>query len=224
MPIRLIEVKRNVMERNDEIAGRNRARLRAAGVAAFDVISAPGAGKTSLIERTLEELDREIPIAVITADPQTVNDAERVARYTARPVPAVVAGEGGCHLDAQQISAALDAIVLDEVRVLLIENVGNLVCPAEFDLGEEAKVVVYSVTEGEDKPLKYPLAFRAARYAVLSKVDLLPHLDFDVDQAMRNARSVNPDLVFFLTSTRTGRGLDGWFDLLRERAGARVEA
>ena len=137
MPIRFIEVKKNVMARNEEIAAENRRRLRSAGVAAFDVISAPGAGKPSRLERALEELDREIPIALNTADPQTVNDAERIARRTSRPVPAVVAGEGGCHLDAQQIAAALDAIDLDEVRLLLIENVGNLVCPAEFDLGED---------------------------------------------------------------------------------------
>jgi hydrogenase nickel incorporation protein HypB len=218
----MIEVKKNVMARNDEIAAENRRRLEAAGVVAFDLISAPGAGKTSLLERTLEELDGEIPIAVITADPQTVHDAERIAHRTARPVAAVVVGEGGCHLDAQQIAAALDAIDLDEVRLLFIENVGNLVCPAEFDLGEEAKIVVLSVTEGEDKPLKYPLAFREARYAILTKIDLLPHVDFDLRRAMSNALAVNPNLGICLISTRTGEGLERWFDFLRERAGVRV--
>jgi hydrogenase nickel incorporation protein HypB len=218
----MIEVKKNVMARNDEIAAENRRRLEAAGVTAFDLISAPGAGKTALLERTLEELDGEIPVAVITADPQTVHDAERLANRTARPVAAVVVGEDGCHLDARQIAAALDAIDLDEVRLLFIENVGNLVCPAEFDLGEEAKIVFLSVTEGEDKPLKYPLAFRAARYAILTKIDLLPHLDFDLPRVMSNALAVNPELGICLTSTRTGEGLERWFDFLRERAGVRV--
>jgi hydrogenase nickel incorporation protein HypB len=133
-----------------------------------------------------------------------------------------VAGEGGCHLDAAQISAALDAIALDEVRLLFIENVGNLVCPAEFDLGEQAKIVVFSVTEGEDKPLKYPLAFREARYAVLNKIDLLPHLDYDLPLALANARSVNPELEIFPTSAKTGDGLESWFRFLRERTSAFV--
>lgn len=222
MPVRTIEVKKNILERNERLAEEVRSRLAEAGVTAFNLISSPGSGKTTLLERTLEELDREIPIAVITGDPRTLNDAERLARRTARLVPAVVAGEGGCHLDAAQILAALDAIDLDEVSLLFIENVGNLVCPAEFDLGEEAKIVVFSVTEGEDKPLKYPLAFREARYAVLNKIDLLPYLDFDLPQALANARSVNPELTVFLTAARTGEGLEAWFRFLRERAGALV--
>lgn len=222
MPVCLIEVKKNILERNDRLAEEVRGRLTEAGVTAFNLISSPGSGKTTLLERTLEKLDREIPIAVITGDPRTLNDAERLARWTTRLVPAVVAGEGGCHLDAAQISAALDAIDLDEIRLVFIENVGNLVCPAEFDLGEQAKIVVFSVTEGEDKPLKYPLAFREARYAVLNKIDLLPHLDFDLALALANARSMNPELEIFPTSAKTGEGLESWFRFLRERTCAFV--
>jgi hydrogenase nickel incorporation protein HypB len=222
MPVRTIEVKKNILERNDRLAEEVRGRLQDAGVTAFNLISSPGSGKTTLLERTLQELDAEIPIAVITGDPRTLNDAERLARWTNRVVPAVVAGEGGCHLDAAQITAALDAIDLDEVRLVFIENVGNLVCPAEFDLGEEAKIVVFSVTEGEDKPLKYPLAFREARYAILNKIDLLPYLDFDLPLAIANVRSVNPDLTVFMTAAKTGDGLEPWFRFLRERTGALV--
>jgi hydrogenase nickel incorporation protein HypB len=222
MPVRTIEVKKNILERNDRLAEEVRGRLQDAGVTAFNLISSPGSGKTTLLERTLQELDAEIPIAVITGDPRTLNDAERLARWTNRVVPAVVAGEGGCHLDAAQITAALDAIDLDEVRLVFIENVGNLVCPAEFDLGEEAKIVVFSVTEGEDKPLKYPLAFREARYAILNKIDLLPYLDFDLPLAIANVRSVNPDLTVFMTAAKTGDGLEPWFQFLRERTGALV--
>lgn len=222
MPVRTIEVKKNILERNDLLAGEVRSRFEEAGVTAFNLISSPGSGKTTLLERTLQELDGEIPIAVITGDPRTLNDAERLARWTDRVVPAVVAGEGGCHLDAAQITAALDAIDLDEVRLVFIENVGNLVCPAEFDLGEEAKIVVFSVTEGEDKPLKYPLAFREARYAILNKIDLLPYLDFDLPLAIANVALVNPELTVFLTAAKTGDGLEPWFRFLRERTGALV--
>jgi hydrogenase nickel incorporation protein HypB len=157
-------------------------------------------------------------IAVVTGDVQTQNDADRLARHTTRLVQAVVTG-GACHLDALQVQSAIDAIDLDATRLLFIENVGNLVCPASWDLGEAAKVVVFSVTEGEDKPLKYPKMFRMASYAVLNKVDLLPHLEFDVDRAIANAREINPDLEFFLTSARTGEGLARWFDFLRAQAG-----
>lgn len=217
MAVRTIEVRERVMARNDELAARVRDRLTRAGVAALNLVSSPGSGKTRLLERTLEALDREFGIAVITGDVRTQNDADRLERYTTRLVHAVVTG-GACHLDAMQITEALEAIDLDTIRLLFIENVGNLVCPASWDLGEVAKVVVFSVTEGEDKPLKYPKMFQMARFAVLNKVDLLPHLDFDVDQALANARTINPNLEFFLTSAKTGEGLDRWFDFVREAA------
>jgi hydrogenase nickel incorporation protein HypB len=216
MAVRTIEVRERVMARNDELAARVRSRLADAGVTAFNLVSSPGSGKTLLLERTLEALGEELDIAVVTGDLQTQNDADRLARHTDRLVQAVVTG-GACHLDASQITEALGAIDLAQTRLLFIENVGNLVCPAAWDLGEEAKVVVFSATEGEDKPLKYPKMFRMARYAVLNKIDLLPHLDFDVERAVANAWSVNPGLRFFFTSARTGYGLEEWFEFLRSR-------
>ncbi len=219
MAVRTIDVRERVMARNDELAAVVRQRLQASGVPSFNLVSSPGSGKTSLLERTLETLGEELGIAVMTGDVQTQNDADRLARRTERLVQAVVTG-GACHLDAAQVTAALEAIDLERTRLLFIENVGNLVCPASWDLGETAKVVVLSVTEGEDKPLKYPKMFRMARYAVLNKIDLLPHLDFDLDLAVRYAREVNPELRFFFTSARTGEGLDEWFQFLRAEARA----
>ncbi len=219
MAVRTIDVRERVMARNDELAAVVRQRLRDAGVPAFNLVSSPGSGKTSLLERTLETLGEELGIAVVTGDVQTQNDADRLARRTERLVQAVVTG-GACHLDAAQVTAALDAIDLEQTRLLFVENVGNLVCPASWDLGEVAKIVVLSVTEGEDKPLKYPKMFRMARYAVLNKIDLLPHLDFDLDQAVAFARQVNPELRFFFTSARTGEGLDEWYRFLRAEARA----
>jgi hydrogenase nickel incorporation protein HypB len=219
MAVRTIEVRERVMARNDELAGQVRARLAEAGVTAFNLVSSPGSGKTSLLERTLDVLGEELDIAVVTGDVQTQNDADRLARRTTRLVQAVVTG-GACHLDAAQVKSAMDAIDLATTRLFFIENVGNLVCPASWDLGEAAKIVVFSVTEGEDKPLKYPNMFRMARYAVLNKIDLLPHLDFDLDRAIAFAKQVNPELRFFLTSARTGQGLEEWFDFLRSQVRA----
>jgi hydrogenase nickel incorporation protein HypB len=223
MAVRTIEVRERVMARNDELAARVRERLRRAGVVAFNLVSSPGSGKTSLLERTLDRLGDELEIAVITGDVQTQNDADRLARRTSRLVQAVVTG-GACHLDALQVETALDALDLQRIRLLFIENVGNLVCPASWDLGEEAKVVLFSVTEGEDKPLKYPRMFQQSRYAVLNKVDLLPHLRFDLDRAVANALEVNPGLHLFYTSAITGEGLELWYAFLREQARAGVPA
>ncbi len=216
MTVRTIDVRERVMTRNDELAAAVRARLAAAGVPSFNLVSSPGSGKTLLLERTLERLGDRLRIAVVTGDVQTQNDADRLAAHTDRLVQAVVTN-GACHLDARQVTSALEAIDLDDTDLLFVENVGNLVCPASWDLGESAKVVVFSVTEGEDKPVKYPKMFRMARYAVLNKIDLLPHLDFDVDRAVAFARAVNPDLRFFLTSARTGEGLEEWTSFLESR-------
>ena len=221
MAIRTIEVRERVMERNDGIARDIRQRLDAAGIVALNLVSSPGSGKTLLLERTLAALDGELRMAVITGDVQTQNDAERLARHTNRLVQAVVTG-GACHLDARQIDNGLEAVDLADTDVLFIENVGNLVCPASWDLGEDAKVVVFSVTEGEDKPLKYPKMFREAKYAVLNKVDLLPYVPFDVDHAVACARHVNPELQFFFTSATTGAGLDQWFDFIRSLVARRT--
>ncbi len=209
MSVRTIDVRERVMEKNNELALQVRRRLEEHRVCAFNLVSSPGSGKTLLLERTLERLGDRIEMAVITGDVQTRNDAERLARYTDKLVHAVVTG-GACHLDARQILTALDAIDLSRTDLVFIENVGNLICPAGWDLGEEAKVVLFSVTEGEDKPVKYPSMFQRAEYAVLNKIDLLPHLDFDVDQAIACAHEVNPNLRFFLTSALTGAGLDEW--------------
>ena len=214
MAVRTIEVRERLMVKNDEYAAEVRARLAAAGTVALNLVSSPGSGKTLLLERTLAALDAELPMAVVTGDVQTQNDADRLARHTSRLVQAVVTG-GACHLDARQVLEALDAINLPATRLLFVENVGNLVCPASWDLGEAARVVLFAVTEGEDKPLKYPKMFRTSHYAVLNKVDLLPHVPFDPDLAEANARQVNPGLRFFRTSAHTGEGLDAWFGFLR---------
>jgi hydrogenase nickel incorporation protein HypB len=217
MTVRRIEIRERVMARNDALAKRVRARLAAAEVPAFNLVSSPGSGKTLLLERMLEDLGSELRMAVVTGDVQTQNDADRIARWTDDLVQAVVTG-GACHLDASQVTDALDALDLDALDVVFIENVGNLVCPASWDLGETAKIVVLSVTEGEDKPLKYPKMFEQASYAVLNKSDLLPHVPFDVQKARGYALEVNPSLDFFVVSALTGEGLDEWYDFVRAQA------
>jgi hydrogenase nickel incorporation protein HypB len=202
------------MARNDELAAAVRARLRAAGVPTFNLVSSPGSGKTLLLERTLADLGREFAIAVVTGDVQTQNDANRLARHTDRLVQAVVTN-GACHLDARQVATALDAIDLDATDLLFIENVGNLVCPASWDLGENAKIVLLSVTEGDDKPSKYPKMFRQARVAVFTKMDLLPHVPFSVERAVQLARDVNPQIQFLFTSALLEDGMEEWFGYLR---------
>jgi hydrogenase nickel incorporation protein HypB len=223
MAVRTIEVRERVMSRNDEIAAGVRARLAASGVPTFNLVSSPGSGKTLLLERTLADLGREFRIAVITGDVQTQNDADRLARHTDRLVQAVVTG-GACHLDARQVDTALEAIDLAETDLLFIENVGNLVCPASWDLGEDAKIVLFSVTEGEDKPAKYPKMFREARYAVLTKMDLLPHVPFSVERAVVEAQTVNPELQFLFTSSLVEGGMDEWYGFLRAKAHRRLPA
>ena len=214
MSVRTIDVRERVMARNDEFAAGVRGRLRAARVPALNLVSSPGAGKTLLLERTLKVLGPELRMAVVTGDVQTQNDADRLARHTDRLVQAVVTN-GACHLDARQVSEALDAIDLAATDLLFIENVGNLVCPASWDLGEAAKVVLLSVAEGDDKPAKYPKMFREARLVVLTKLDLLPYVPFDVDRAIEHARAVNPALQFILTSSLSENGLADWFAYVR---------
>jgi hydrogenase nickel incorporation protein HypB len=214
MAVRRIEVRERVMARNDELAADVRRILRQSGVTALNLVSSPGAGKTLLLERTLERLDEELRMAVVTGDVQTQNDADRLARCTSELVQAVVT-HGACHLDARQVLTAMEAVDLPSTDLLFVENVGNLVCPASWDLGEDAKVVIFSVTEGEDKPLKYPKMFANSRYAVLNKIDLLPYVPFEMDRAVAAAREVNPDLEFFFTSALTGEGMEAWLELLR---------
>jgi hydrogenase nickel incorporation protein HypB len=214
MAVRTIEIRERVMAKNDELAAGVRARLRAAGVPTFNLVSSPGSGKTLLLERTLADLGRELAIAVVTGDVQTQNDADRLARHTDRLVQAVVTN-GACHLDARQVATALDAIDLEATDLLFIENVGNLVCPASWDLGEDAKIVLLSVTEGDDKPSKYPNMFRQARIAVITKMDLLPHVPFSVERAVQLAREVNPEIQFLFTSALRDDGMEEWFGFLR---------
>ncbi len=217
MAVRTIDVRERVMARNDELAAQVRSRLADHGTTAINLVSSPGAGKTTLLERTLGAVGDELDIAVIAGDVQTQNDADRLAEHTPRLVNAVVTG-GACHLDALQVMTALDTIELERTRLLFIENVGNLVCPASWDLGENEMVVLFAVTEGEDKPLKYPKMFRNARRVVMTKTDLLPYVPFDMDRAVANALSVNPELEVFRVSALSGEGLDGWLDYLRNLA------
>jgi len=223
MAVRRIDVREKVMARNDELAAEVRARLAAHSTPSLNLVSSPGSGKTSLLERTLDALGGRVRMAVVTGDVQTQNDADRLAARTDRLVQAVVTG-GACHMDARQISEALDEIDLEDTDLLFVENVGNLVCPASWDLGEDAKVVIFSVTEGEDKPLKYPKMFEQSEYCVINKIDLLPYLPFDMDRAVACAREVNPSLRFFRTSALTGEGMEEWYRFLLHLAGIADEA
>jgi hydrogenase nickel incorporation protein HypB len=211
------------MARNDEFAAEVRSRLAKHGIPALNLVSSPGSGKTSLLECTLDSLGGRIRMAIVTGDVQTQNDADRLAARTDRLVQAVVTG-GACHMDARQVSTALDQIDLGETDLLFVENVGNLVCPASWDLGENAKVVIFSVTEGEDKPLKYPAMFERSDYCVINKIDLLPYLPFDMERAVACAREVNPGLRFFHTSALTGEGMDAWYDFITDLSGVGTEA
>ncbi len=203
-----LDVKQKVLSANDQIATEVRGRLASHGVFSVNIISSPGSGKTTLLERTVDLLKPSLHLAVVAGDVQTRNDAERLERHGI-PVQAIETG-GGCHLNARQVSESLVSLDLAEIDLLLIENVGNLVCPSSFDLGESRKIVLLSVTEGEDKPLKYPAAFRRAGVLVVTKVDLVPHVEFSTRAAIDNALSINPSLTVFSTSSYTGEGLDSW--------------
>jgi len=222
MAVRRIDVREKVMAKNDELAAQVRDRLHTHGVPSLNLVSSPGSGKTSLLERTLDALGDRLRMAVVTGDVQTQNDADRLAVRTDRLVQAVVTG-GACHMDARQISAALDQIDLEDTDLVFVENVGNLVCPASWDLGEEAKVVIFSVTEGEDKPLKYPVMFRKADLVLLTKVDLLPHLDLDVPELEAALARVAPAVSLLPLSARTTEGVSAWVDWLQARAAATPE-
>jgi len=214
-----VELERAILAKNDRLAERNRAWFEGREILALNLVSSPGAGKTSLLERTISDLGAEMPISVIEGDQQTSRDAQRIE---AAGAPAVQVNTGsGCHLDADMIRRGLDALRPAFKSVVLIENVGNLVCPALFDLGERAKVVVLSVTEGDDKPLKYPHMFRAAELMILSKIDLAPYVDFDIARCEEAAREVNPGIRSIRLSARSGAGLDQWYEWLRaERTAA----
>jgi len=209
-----IRVERDILDKNNSLGDANRAFFARQQVLALNLVSSPGSGKTSILERTIRDIGQEIPITVIEGDQQTLRDAERIQ---ATGAAAIQVNTGtGCHLDAQMIQQALPQLNPPPHSLLFIENVGNLVCPALFDLGEAAKVAIISVTEGEDKPLKYPHMFRAAAICLINKIDLLPYLDFDLGLCRDLARQVNPGLIFFEVSAKSGQGLAAWYQWLRQ--------
>jgi len=211
-----VVIEKSVLSENDRIAAGLRDALGHRGTLAVNLISSPGSGKTSLLEKTLEMLPRGTRAAVLTGDIQTDNDARRLARY-GYPVRQITTA-GACHLDARMVEEHITDWLERGLSLLFIENVGNLVCPTSYDLGEDAKIVVLSVAEGEDKPLKYPGIFRKAELMILNKIDLLPHVPFKIDLARENARSINPTIEIIETSCTTGAGFDQWLKWLTARA------
>lgn len=205
----VIAIEEDILAKNNRLAEANRALFNSKGIFVLNLVSSPGSGKTTLLERTLKDLSPRLRFAVIEGDQQTDNDARRIAA-TGVPVRQINTG-AGCHLDAHQVLHGTEAFDLDNLDCLMIENVGNLVCPAAFDLGEHHKVAVLSVTEGEDKPLKYPQMFHNSTVMLLNKIDLLPHLDFDVERCKEFARRVSPDIVIFEVSARSGEGMEAWY-------------
>jgi len=212
-PTRMVQIEQDILAKNNAYAQANRRRLAERGVFALNLVSSPGSGKTTLLCKTIALLSGQ-PVAVIEGDQQTSQDADRI-RATGAPAIQINTGKG-CHLDAHMVGHALEQLSLPDGALLMIENVGNLVCPASFDLGEAHKVVILSVTEGEDKPIKYPDMFRAASLMLLNKVDLLPHLNYDVAQAVAYARRVNPGIRVLQVSATTGEGMDEWLAFLRD--------
>jgi len=213
---RKLEVEQDVLGRNNLMAERNRGYFEAKDILALNLVSSPGSGKTSLLERTIRDQGQHLTFFIIEGDQQSMNDANRI-EGTGAPVVQVNTGEG-CHLDADMVNKAVKKLEVEDGAILMIENVGNLVCPAMFDLGESSRVVIMSVTEGEDKPLKYPYMFRSSDLCIINKTDLLPYLDFDLEQARKYAAQVNPKLEFIELSVKTGDGMDKWYDWLRKSA------
>jgi hydrogenase nickel incorporation protein HypB len=214
----VITIERKVLARNDAVAQENRALFERDGIFVVNVVSSPGAGKTTLLERTIERLKGRVAVAVIEGDVQTDLDAQRVAMLGV-PVVQIVTN-GGCHLDAKLVQDALQSLSLPGIQLLIIENVGNLVCPANYDLGEAMKIVVASPTEGEDKPLKYPGMFRNASVLIINKIDLAPYLPCSLPDLKANALKVNPSLLIFETSGTTGAGVTEWCQWLEGKSAA----
>lgn len=208
----VITVERRVLEKNDQIAAELRTKFKAKGIFAINLLSSPGSGKTSLIERTVDQLKNRINISVIVGDVQTDNDAKRIGRLNI-PVVQIIT-HGSCHLEAQLVKEAYKNIENEKTDLLIIENVGNLVCPAGYDLGEDKKVVLLSTTEGDDKPLKYPAMFRNSSSMVINKIDLIPYVNSSVDEIKKNAKSINSELKIFNVSCKTSEGIEDWCNWL----------
>jgi hydrogenase nickel incorporation protein HypB len=208
-----IEIEQDILGKNNLLAERNRGYFEAKNILALNLVSSPGSGKTSLLEKTIKELGSEIRFYVIEGDQQTMNDANRIDQAGA-PVVQVNTGNG-CHLDSDMINKAVKQLNIKDNSVLVIENVGNLVCPSLFDLGEKARVVIISTTEGEDKPIKYPTMFQSSDICIINKTDLLPYVDFDMEKAKEYAMQVNHHLKFFELSVKTGEGMEEWYNWLR---------
>jgi len=219
---RLVEVRQKVLKRNDLLARELRDRFNAAGVYVVSLVSSPGSGKTAFLEKTLSLLMPKARVAALVGDLATDNDAVRLARSMA-PVRQITTGTV-CHLDAEMVVKALDGWKLEELDLLFIENVGNLVCPSSYDLGENLRTVLMSVTEGEDKPLKYPTIFNTADLAIISKTDLAEAVEFDWEVARRNINSVRPGMEVIAISSKTGEGMQGWMDWLASAAGLRISS
>jgi len=213
-----ISLEAEILAKNDLLAERNRGWFDGKNILALNLVSSPGSGKTTLLERTITDLKKVLPINVVEGDQETVNDAKRIKATGCRVVQ--INTGTGCHLEADMLARGIKELQPPADSVLMIENVGNLVCPALFDLGEKCKVAILSVTEGEDKPLKYPHMFRAAEVMILNKIDLLPYLKFNVEDCIEYARTVNPDIKIFQLSATTGEGMDEWYDWLKAQVAA----
>tara|TARA_R110000787_G_scaffold11915_1_gene38856 strand:- start:2935 stop:3717 length:783 start_codon:yes stop_codon:yes gene_type:complete len=209
----IISLEAAVLGKNDKIAAQNRGWFQGRGVIALNIVSSPGSGKTTLLEATVRQMKDEVEITVIEGDQMTANDAERIQQAGARAIQ--INTGAGCHLEADMIAAAAKSLNPQPGSIMMIENVGNLVCPAMFDLGEKMKIAVISTTEGEDKPIKYPHMFRAVEWVVINKMDLAPHVDFDEETCRKNILQVNPNVKIFCLSARTGDGMDEWCAALR---------
>jgi hydrogenase nickel incorporation protein HypB len=210
-----ISVVRDILEANDRIAQQNRGLFDEKGLLVVNLMSSPGAGKTSLLEKTIDALKRDFRIGIIEGDIQSSQDAERIAQ---KGIPVVQINTGGaCHLDGNMIRETFGEFNLGEMDLLVVENVGNLVCPAEFEVGEDFKGMILSVTEGDDKPSKYPLMFRESEVLLINKIDLLPHVDCSVKKIKEDSLKINPHLTVFEISCKTGEGLEGWYNWLAER-------
>ncbi len=212
---RKIEVEQDVLQKNNLLAERNRGYFQAKKIITLNLVSSPGSGKTTLLEKTINSLKKDFPISVIEGDQQTMRDADRI-HATGAPVVQINTGQG-CHLDSEMVNKAVEELDPSEKSLLMIENVVNLVCPALFDLGESGKIVIISVTEGDDKPVKYPTMFSVSDICIINKIDLLPHVEFDISKCKEYALKVNHHLKFFELSARSGEGMETWYDWLRKQ-------